>query len=80
MKLCRCLPLMPRTETQWEGAGVRGCKAADYLCEAYACEGQELGRGGGGGKAPFPVSPPLLMPQYCLKVANGQKEPFIKSS
>ena len=24
------------------GAGVRGCKVADYLHEASACEGQEL--------------------------------------
>ena len=25
------------------GAGVRGSKAADYSCEASACEGQKLG-------------------------------------
>ena len=35
------------------GAGVRGYEAADYLCEASACEGQELG-----GLA-FPVLAPL---------------------
>ena len=29
------------------GAGVRGYKAADYPCEESACEGQELGGGGG---------------------------------
>ena len=27
------------------GAGAKGCEAADYLCEASACEGQELGGG-----------------------------------
>ena len=31
------------TEIQSVGAGVRGCEAADYLCEASVCEGQELG-------------------------------------
>ena len=25
------------------GAGVRGCEAADYLCEVSACEGEKLG-------------------------------------
>ena len=25
---------------------VRGCEAADYLCEVCACEGQKLGGGG----------------------------------
>ena len=30
------------------GTGVRGYKVADYLCEASACKGQELG----GAKAP----------------------------
>ena len=29
------------------GAGARGCEAGDYPCEASACEGQELGGGGG---------------------------------
>ena len=26
-------------------AGVKGCEAADYPCEASACEGQKLGGG-----------------------------------
>ena len=34
------------------GAGMRGCEAADYSCEASACKGQELG-GGGGAKTLF---------------------------
>ena len=36
------------------GAGVRGCKAADYPGEASVCEGQKWG-----GLKP-PVLPPLL--------------------
>ena len=40
------------------GAGVRGCKVADYLHEASACEGQELG----GLKPPQPIPPPPPAP------------------
>jgi len=36
------------------GAGVRGCKAADYPREASVCKGQKLG-----GLSP-PVPPPLF--------------------
>ena len=36
------------------GAGVRGCKPADYLCEASMCEGQKLE----GAKAPLAPPPP----------------------
>ena len=35
------------------GAGVRGFEAADYSCEASACDGQKLEAGGGGAKAPL---------------------------
>ena len=31
------------------GAGVKGCKAADYRHKASMCKGQGLGGGGGGG-------------------------------
>ena len=34
----------------WGGAGMRGCEAANYSCEASACKGQELG---GGAKVPL---------------------------
>ena len=34
----------------WGGAGVRGCKATDYPCEASMCEGQKLA----------PLAPPVL--------------------
>ena len=40
------------------GAGIRGCKAANYPREASACNGQILV----GLKAPPPVPPPLLHP------------------
>ena len=36
------------------GAGMRGCKAGDYLRETSTCEGQELGGGGGGGGVKSP--------------------------
>ena len=32
-----------RNRNMIEGAGMRGCEAADYPHEASACEGQELG-------------------------------------
>ena len=57
------------------GAGAKGCEAADYLCEASACEGQELGGGGGGGggaKAPLtPLVLPTLIPTANLPPRNS---------
>ena len=48
------------------GAGVRGCEAADYLCKASTCKGQELEEGA---KAPLAPSPtPLLPPLSSIKV------------
>ena len=48
--------------------GARGCEAADYLCEASACKGQELG--GGGGKAP-PVLDLQGLKTICISVFHG---------
>ena len=41
------------TEIQLGGAGVRGCKAANYPREASACKGQKLG----GGSATLAIEP-----------------------
>ena len=54
-----CEPVAAERKYEWGGgggAGARGCKADDYLCEASACEGQELG-----GLSP-PTPPPPLPP------------------
>ena len=58
-----CIPLIlvcrqrQQNENMIGGAGTRGCKAADYLCKASVCKGQNWG---GGGLKP-PVKPPLYV-------------------
>ena len=60
-------------------AGVRGCEAADYPCEASVCEGQKLGGGGGGGgKAPLvpPGFAALAWKQKSADPRYGQTASF----
>ena len=42
--LCYLSTVAVEHKYDW-GARVRGCKEADYLCEASACNGQKLGGG-----------------------------------
>ena len=52
------------------GAGVRGYEAADYSCEASACEGQELGEL----KPPPPPPPPSYVALVSSKLVTVCEE------